>query len=107
MGTREKRDLQSLTTAAELFAKVTGLYPPDQVAESIVSCGRPIEDQVVSLRESYDKYINTETYPLIDLVSMAKRGDMVLRFGVYVRLDDIMKKGRLDKIYRKAIRSIE
>jgi hypothetical protein len=105
MGTREKRDLQSLTSAAELFAKVTGSYPPEQVAEMIASCGISIEGQTVSLREAYDKYINTSTYPLIDLVGMAKRGDMILKFGVYVRLDDIMKKGRLDKIYRKAMRS--
>lgn len=105
MGSREKRDLQVLTTAAELFAKVTGSYPPEQVAEQIASCGIPVEKQIVSLRQAYDKYISTSTYPLIDLVGMAKRGDMILRFGVYVRLDEIMNKGRLDKIYRKTIRS--
>lgn len=105
MGSREERDLQLLTRAAQLFAKTTKLYPPDKVAESIQTCGRPTEDQVVSLRRAYDEYIKTSTYPLTDLVKMAKRGDMILQFGVYVRLDEMMKKGRLDKIYRKAIRS--
>jgi hypothetical protein len=105
MGSREERDLQRLTVAAELYAKVTGSFPPDKVAESIRTCGRSVEDQVVSLRAAYDKYITASTYPLSDLVQMAKRGDMILKFGVYVRLDTIMTKGRLDRIYRKAIRS--
>ncbi len=107
MGSREERDLQLLTRAAELFAKVTGLYPPDQVAGQIEACGIPVGDQIVSLRTAYDNYINTTTYALSDLVGMAKRGDMILQFGIYVRLDETLKKGRLDRIYRKTIRSTE
>jgi hypothetical protein len=105
MGSREQRDLQLLTKAARLFARVTGSYPPDKVEESILSCGIPVEDQVVSLRKAYDRYIASSTYPLSDLLDMAKRGDIILQFGVYVRLDDILKKGRLDRIYRKTVRS--
>jgi hypothetical protein len=107
MGSRKQRDLQLLTKAARLFARMTGSYPPDKVAETILACGIPVEDQITSLRKAYDRYIVSSTYPLSDLVTMARRGDIILKFGTYVELDDLMTKGRLDKIYQKAIRSKE
>ena len=99
-----KTDLQRLTEAATLFAKLSGACLPESVASSLEACNEPIGDQVVSLRQAYERYLAECSCPMQDLVAMAKRGDMLLRFGAYVRLDDILKTGRLDRLYRKTLK---
>jgi hypothetical protein len=104
MSGRKDDDLRLLTKAAELFARLSGTYPPEKVESSILSCGVPIEDQIVRLRLTYERYMDSTSCDLRDLVLMAKRGDMLLQFGSYVRLDEMMKTGRLDRLYKRRLR---
>jgi len=107
MTPRRNTDMQLLADAAKLFAKLSGACEPGVMAASLQSCGSSVEDQVVSLRRAYERYLDESSCSLRDLVAMAKRGDMILRFGIYVRLDALMTSGRLDRIYQRALRKLE
>jgi len=104
MGRKDDRRL--LIEAAELFAKLSGLYPPDQVETSVDECGQPIKAQVVSLRDTYERYLDESTCTMRELVIMAGRGDIILRFGIHVRLHELLTEGRLGRIYKREKRSI-
>ena len=107
MNARQARDLKLLGDAARLFAKVSGACSLDQVDESLDLCNRSLPEQVVSLRDAYERYLDECSCTMRDLVAMACRGDMLLRFGAHVRLDNMLRSGRLDRIYRREKKRLE